>query len=286
MATLAEPVISARQLRWCVRSRAAWRPLFLALLLVLGAGSARAQTQAPEESPPVRIAAASDLRFALDDIAATFEEESGYRLRITYGSTGNFAYQIREGAPFHLFLAADERYIDGLARDSLTQDAGARYAVGRVALVVPKGTFASAAPTLAEAQSRLAASPGLRFAIANPSHAPYGERARDVLQHQGLWDSLQSQLVLGENVSQAAQFALSGNTVGGLIAWSLALAPQIAARADSALIPAGWHSPLNQRMVLLRDAPPGAFALYDYLRGAPARAVLQRYGFALPSGDT
>lgn len=292
-------------------SRAHWRrPLRLlcltaALFLLLSAGTAPVRAQIAEaadttaltrvaepargaERPertslPILVAAASDLRFAMDDIVSTFREKSGYRVRITYGSTGNFAYQIREGAPFHLFLAADERYVESLANDGLTLDAGTLYAIGRLALVVPRGTLASTTPTLGDVRSRLAASPNQRFAIANPGHAPYGERARDVLQHRGLWDALQPQLVLGENVSQAAQFALSGNTVGGLIAWSLALAPQIAAHADSALLPETWHSPLKQRMVLLRGAPAGAFALYDYLRGGAARNILKRYGFSLPA---
>lgn len=236
-----------------------------------------------EDRQPVRVAAASDLRFALDEIAIAFERESGYRLRITYGSTGNFAYQIRSGAPFHLFLAADERYIEALATEQLTQDAGTLYAIGRLALVVPRGRLPAPPPTLTDLYARLTANPGQRFAIANPAHAPYGERAKDVLEHEGLWDALQPQLVLGENVSQATQFALSGSTVGGLIAWSLALAPPIAERTNSALIPSGWHRPLKQRMVLLRGAPQGAAALYHYLQESPARTVLQRYGFSLPA---
>lgn len=242
----------------------------------------QASAQVPDQQP-VRVAAASDLRFALEDIADVFQRESGYRLRITYGSTGNFAHQIRNGAPFHLFLAADERYVAALASDRLTRDAGTLYAIGRLALVVPRGSSRAPAPTLTDVYARLTASPGQRFAIANPAHAPYGERARDVLEHQGLWEALQPQLVLGENVSQAAQFALSGSTVGGLVAWSLALAPPIAARADSSLIPGDWHRPLKQRMVLLRGANDGARAFYDYLQESPAREVLRRYGFSLPT---
>lgn len=254
----------------------------LGLCLALAPLTPQVSAQAPDQQP-VRVAAASDLRFALDDIADGFQRESGYRLRITYGSTGNFAHQIRNGAPFHLFLAADERYVDALASDRLTRDAGTLYAIGRLALVVPRGSSLTPTPTLTEVHARLAASPGQRFAIANPAHAPYGERARDVLEHQGLWEALLPQLVLGENVSQAAQFALSGSTVGGLIAWSLALAPRIAARADSTLIPADWHRPLKQRMVLLRGATDGAHAFYDYLQEGEAREILRRYGFSLPA---
>lgn len=255
--------------------------------------SALAHPDAPivdDRQQPVRVAAASDLRFALDDIAADFARESGYTLRISYGSTGNFAHQIRSGAPFHLFLAADERYIDTLVRDGLTRDAGTRYAIGRLALVIPRRVthenMAAVTPSLSDLHAQLTANPRLRFAIANPAHAPYGERAQDVLKHQGLWDELQPQLVLGENVSQAAQFALSGNTLGGIVAWSLALAPPIAARAHSMLIPDSWHSPLYQRMVLLRGATSGASALYNYLQATPAKAILLRYGFSLPIDHT
>ncbi len=285
MATFRTDTAGSALSDWCNRYlRAAGTALFGLLVLCLAPVTLYPQASAqPADQQPVRVAAASDLRFALDDIAAVFQRDSGYRLRITYGSTGNFAHQIRHGAPFHLFLAADEGYVDALASDRLTQDAGTLYAIGRLALVVPRGVSSTPAPTLTNLHERLAASPGQRFAIANPAHAPYGERARDVLEHQGLWEALQPQLVLGENVSQAAQFALSGSTVGGLVAWSLALAPRMAARADSTLIPADWHRPLKQRMVLLRGATEGAHAFYAYLQESPAREVLRRYGFSLPA---
>ncbi|MFN2287284.1 MAG: molybdate ABC transporter substrate-binding protein [Chromatocurvus sp.] len=278
-----EPIDAAGQHRPSGMCAAVARVLALTFLLALAAMPAWAQPDG--RTQVIRVAAASDLRFALDEIAATFEQQYGHRLRISYGSTGNFAHQIRSGAPFHLFLAADERYIETLAGDKLTRDAGTLYATGRMALVAPRGTFAGTTPTMAAVASRLADHPGQRFAIANPDHAPYGERGRDVLQHLGLWASLQSRLVYGENVSQAAQFALSGNTVGGLVAWSLALAPEIAERADSALLPAAWHRPLKQRMVLLQDTPDGAVTLYNHLQSPQARAVLERYGFSLPPGD-
>ena len=264
------------------------RSLLLGVVLILAlpgfsakAVASGAQTSA-DTSRPVLVAAASDLRFALDELIGEFQATTGYNVRVTYGSTGNFTHQIREGAPFQLFLAADERYVASLAENGVTRDQGTLYAVGRLALVAPRGSLATSSPTLEQMLTRLRASPGKRFAIANPSHAPYGERAREALQHRGLWGELQPQLVLGENVSQAAQFALSGNTVGGLIAWSLALAPPIAARADTTLVPVDWHRPLKQRMVLLHGAGAGAVELYDYLQQAPARAILKRFGFTLP----
>jgi molybdate transport system substrate-binding protein len=121
-----------------------------------------------------------------------------------------------------------------------------------------------------------------RFAIANPDHAPFGIAAREALTEAGLWDELQPFLVLGENVSQAAQFALSGNAEGGIIAYSLALAPEVSARGVHALIPEDRHAPLRQRMVLLKGAGAVAGAFDAYMNEPAARAILERYGFMLP----
>jgi molybdate transport system substrate-binding protein len=244
---------------------------------MIAAGPGRA------EDPPV-VAAASDLQFALEEVAAGFLAETGQAVTLSFGSTGNLSRQIREGAPFQMFLAADESFVLDLARDGLTRDEGRLYAVGRLALIVPKGSSLAADGTLGALRAALDAGAISRFAIANPEHAPYGRRAEEALRQAGLWEKLQPHLVLGENVSQAAQFALSGNAEGGIIAHSLALAPEVAEAADVALIPEEWHSPLLQRMVLLPDAGPVAEAFYDYLATAPARAVLDRYGFELPEG--
>ncbi len=122
-----------------------------------------------------------------------------------------------------------------------------------------------------------------RFAIANPEHAPYGKRAEEALRHAKLWDLLQPKLVLGENISQAAQFATSGSAQGGIIALSLAKAPQMADLGRYALIPESWHQPLRQRMVLLKGADAATEAFYNYMQQPAARAIMRRYGFALPT---
>lgn len=235
------------------------------------------------QDPPV-IAAASDLHFALEEIATAFTAETGQAVSLTFGSTGNFARQIREGAPFQMFLAADEAFVLDLARDGFTRDDGRLYAEGRIVLLVPKGSSLAADGSLAAVREALKAGQIGRFAIANPEHAPYGLRAEQALRHAGLWDAIQPHLVLGENVSQAAQFALSGNAEGGIVAYSLALAPELAEQGDYALIPQDWHTPLLQRMVLLNAAGPVAEAFYAYMSTAPARAVMTRYGFSLPEG--
>jgi molybdate transport system substrate-binding protein len=252
------------------------RSLIVALgLAALGTAPARA------EDPPV-IAAASDLQFALEEVAAQFQADTGQSVTLSFGSTGNLSRQIREGAPFQMFLAADESFVLDLARDGLTRDDGRLYALGRLALIVPKGSPLAADGTLGALKDALQAGSITRFAIANPEHAPYGKRAEEALRHAGLWESLQPHLVLGENVAQAAQFALSGNAEGGIIAHSLALAPELAEAGSFALIPEDWHSPLRQRMVLLPEAGPVAEAFYAYLSTPPARAILDRYGFELP----
>jgi molybdate transport system substrate-binding protein len=246
-----------------------------AALLLLGA-AARAQTAAPV------VAAASDLQFAVEDVAAAFKAETGMEVRLSMGSTGNFARQIREGAPFQIFMAADEKFILDLHRDGFTRNEGDLYAVGRVVLMVPHGSTLPADGKLESLKAALAAGRIARFAIANPDHAPYGMRAREALQHKGLWDALQPYLVLGENVSQAAQFALSGNAQGGIIAYSLALAPNVASRGTYELIPEDWHQQLRQRMALLKNAGPIAEKFYTYVNGPSGRVIMKRYGFVLP----
>ncbi|MCC6008182.1 MAG: molybdate ABC transporter substrate-binding protein, partial [Rhodobacteraceae bacterium] len=171
--------------------------------LILTAASAGARDDAPV------VAAASDLQFAVAEIAEAFAAETGMRVRLSMGSTGNFARQIREGAPFQIFMAADEQFIFDLARDGFTRDEGDLYAIGRIVVTVPPNSTLAPDGSLESLRQALAEGRITRFAIANPDHAPYGMRAREALQHAGLWEDIQPFLVLGENVSQAAQFALS-----------------------------------------------------------------------------
>ena len=245
-----------------------------AAALVAGRGAAQAIV-------PV-IAAASDLQFVLQEIASGFRTSTGMDVALSFGSTGNFARQIRQGAPFEMFMAADEDFILDLAKDGFAVDQGVLYGIGRIAVVVPAGSPLLADGSLADLAAGLRDGRVTHFAIANPEHAPYGARAREALQHQGLWDAIQPVLVLGENVSQAAQFALSGNAEGGIIAQSLALTPKLAAAGKSALIPAEWHSPLRQRMALIKGAGPVAAAFYAYLQGPAARSAFNAAGFTLP----
>lgn len=250
----------------------------LGLLLLLWAGSSWA---APEPAP---VAAAADLRFALEEIASRFSQDTGRQVRLSFGSSGNFRRQIAQGAPFELYMSADEGYVRDLEKAGLTRDGGALYAIGRIVCFAPKGSPLTP-DTRLQGLTGLVSNGGLkRLAIANPEHAPYGRAAREALERAGLWQAVQGRLVLGENAAQATQFAVSGSSQGGIIPYSLALAPRIAERGRFALIPEDWHRPLRQRMVLLKGAGETARVFYDYLRTDDARRVMARFGFAVPNG--
>ncbi|MEP7057975.1 MAG: molybdate ABC transporter substrate-binding protein [Caldimonas sp.] len=256
-----------------------WKAWLMAVCLA-SAGPIHAQ-EAPTIDVPT-IAAASDLKFALDEVLALYTVQTGRRARVTYGSSGNFQAQIRQGAPFDLFLSADEAFVFQLADAGLTRDRGALYATGRIVLFAPRGSPLVPDDALADLGRALQDGRVVKFAIANPEHAPYGLAAREALTAKGLWSAIYPKLVLGENVSQAAQFALSGSAQGGIFALSLALSPAFAEAGRHVVIPESLHRPLRQRMVLTRRAGMAAAALYDYLQQPVARAVLKRYGFALP----
>jgi molybdate transport system substrate-binding protein len=236
----------------------------------------------PAMAKPPTLAAAADLKFAVEEIAGHFEAETGRPIRLVFGSSGNLFAQIQQGAPFELFMSADEDFVFKLADADLTEDRGELYAIGRIVLKVPAGSPLKADGTLEDLRAALADGRLTRFAIANPEHAPYGRRAEEALRHAGLWEAIQPKLVFGENVAQAAQFATSSSAQGGIIAYSLALAPAVAALGEHALIPQEWHAPLRQRMVLLKGASDTSRNFYAYMQEPAARAIMRRYGFVLP----
>lgn len=254
------------------------RALFALAASLASAGRARAG------AAPL-VAAASDLKFALEEIAADFLAATGHEIRLAFGSSGNFARQIRQGAPFELYLSADEDYVLALARDGLARDEGELYAIGRIVVMVPAGSAIGVDPRLDGIEQALASGRLGRFAIASPEHAPYGARAKEALEHRGLWQPLQPHLVFGENIAQTVQFVISGAASAGIGALSLALVPTLAGRQHHAIIPADWHAPLRQRMVRLAGAGAVAERFYDWLRGDRARAVFRRFGFRLPGEE-
>ncbi|MES2978241.1 MAG: molybdate ABC transporter substrate-binding protein [Pseudomonadota bacterium] len=252
-----------------------------ALLVLAGAMAVLFSSVSQAQGVP-RIAAASDLQFALETVVTRYTRETGRQVRVTYGSSGTLATQIMQGAPFDVFMSADESLVFRLADQGLTQGRGVVYGLGRLVLFAPNGSGLALDAGLAGLADALKAGRIARFAIANPEHAPYGRAARETLITAGLWPDIQARLVLGENVSQAAQFAASGNAQGGLFALSLVMSPALAAAGRHVLIPESAHAPLRQRMALLRGAGPEAAAFYTYLQQADARALMSRYGFAQP----
>ncbi len=233
--------------------------------------------------PGPTIAAASDLKFALDEIAATFQKQTGKSVRITYGSSGNFHQQIAQDAPFEIFMSADEDFVFKLADKNLTVDRGVIYGLGRIVLFAPKNSVLKVDDEMADLRRASTDGRLKKFAIANPEHAPYGRAAMEALKRAGVWDTIDRRIVRGENVSQAAQFAVSGSTEGGIFAYSLVLAPTFANAGNFVLIPESMHAPLRQRMVLTKKAGAAAREFYEFMQSTASRDVFKRYGFVLPA---
>lgn len=261
--------------------------LGLALALVLSPGTRTALgAQPPATTAPVRevrIAAAADLKFALDAVfSATASSLRGIRPVVTWGSSGSFYAQIENGAPFDLFLSADSDYPRRLAEKGLADGEPFFYAVGRIALWIP----ASSTLDLGTQGLRALLDPSVRrVAIANPRHAPYGRAAEAAMRSLGVYEGAKEKLVLGENVAQAAQFVQSGAADAGVIALSLALAPPMRSAGRHVEAPPGSYPRMDQAGIVLKGArdPAAARALRDALLGAPGRLVLQEWGFFPPT---
>ncbi len=230
----------------------------------------------------IAVAAATDLKFALDEIVSAFSgARPGVTVSVAYGSSGSFFAQLERGAPFDLFLSADEEYARRLADAGYTLEATFRYAVGRIVLWTPRSSG------LAVDRVGIAAvrDPTVRhIAIANPRHAPYGRAAEAALRSLGVYEAAADKLVIGENVAQAAQFVQSGAAEVGIIALSLALAPTMREQGTYWEVPQEAHPRLAQSGVILRGTgnAGGARAFREFLLGPAGRAILARYGFALP----
>ena len=230
----------------------------------------------------VRVAAASDLQFAMPELAARYEKESGAKVETSFGSSGNFFAQIRNGAPFALFFSADRSYAEKLiAAGQADPKSLAVYALGRLVLWAPS----DAKLKLTERGLSALTDPSVqKIAIANPEHAPYGRAAVAALENAGLYEQLKLKLVFGENISQAAQFAQSGNAQIGMIALSLALSENMK-NGQRWLVPADLHAPLEQVAVLINaganKAPAGRFL--EFVKSEAGRAILARYGFTVPA---
>jgi molybdate transport system substrate-binding protein len=228
----------------------------------------------------LRIAAASDLQFALPDLAAQYEKQSGVKLAITYGSSGNFFAQIQNGAPFDLFLSADVSYPHNLVVAQLADVSSLEvYAVGQLVLWIPPDS-----PLDPSGGLKILLDPRIqKIAIANPDYAPYGRAAVALLREAGLYDQLKLKLVFGENISQAAQFVQSGSAQAGLLAHSLTFSPAMKS-GKFWTIPTDKYPPVEQAAVLLTASSnkEAAISFLAFLKTPAARETLERYGFFVP----
>jgi molybdate transport system substrate-binding protein len=250
-------------------------------LLLWAAGPDRVRAADPPR-PRLSVAAAADLKFAMDELVAAFgRSHPEIEVAVTYGSSGTFFSQISNGAPFDLYLSADVDYPKRLAEVGLAPKDGVfLYGVGRIVLWVPASSGIDV-----ERGLQVLASPDVRkIAIANPRHAPYGRAAEAALRAAGVYEAVKGKLVLGENVAQTAQFVQSGSADAGIIALALARAPALAKEGRHFEIPLETYPRIEQGGVILGRArePEAARALRDFIVGPDGRATLKRYGFFLP----
>jgi molybdate transport system substrate-binding protein len=247
------------------------------LCLVVGRPAAQAQDLA--------VAAASDLQSVFPTLAERFERDTGHAVKVTFGSSGNFFAQIQNGAPFDLFFSADIEYPRQLETGGQAE-AGTlhEYARGQLVLWTRKSTgidVRRGLPVVNDPRVR-------HIAIANPEHAPYGRAAVAALQHEQLYDGVRAKLVLGENISQAAQFAQSGNAEVGIVALSLALAPALLESGVYVLVPSSFYPPIEQAVVVLSTSHNKDLARqFIAFLGRPEIArLMQDSGFLPPSPVT
>lgn len=253
-----------------------WR---LALCLAAGFGLWAGPAEA--QRGPALIAAAANMQSALNELVPLFEREAKGQITLSLGSSANLVRQIQQGLPAELFLSADEDFALRLADAGLTPDRGVVYATGRIVLAVPKDASLVLDPQLVGLKDALNSAPDSvqKFAIANPTLAPYGKAAVQALQKQAIWPLLQPRLVFGDNIAQTTQYISSGAASAGITALALVLAPAVADRVRYVVVASALHAPIRQRMVLLKTAGPVARAFYDFLQSPAAKVVLQRYGY-------
>jgi molybdate transport system substrate-binding protein len=229
----------------------------------------------------IRIAAAADLQFAMPELAGQFEKQSGAKVIVSYGSSGNFFSQIQNGAPFDLFFSADISYPRRLEAAGLCEPGTLfPYAFGRIVIWVPPGSpdddFVSGWKALLDPSVR-------KIAVANPAHAPYGRAAVAALKSAGIYDQVESKLVYGENVSQSAQFVQSGSAQAGILALSLVLSPAMRG-GHYWVIPQNLYPPMEQGAMILKSSKnkDPARSFLKFVRSPAGRATLESFGFQTP----
>ncbi|MGO9604669.1 MAG: molybdate ABC transporter substrate-binding protein [Candidatus Binataceae bacterium] len=227
------------------------------------------------------VAAAADLTFAFKDVAAQFEKQTGNSVRVSYGSSGNFFSQIKNGAPYDVFFSADIQFPQKLEAAGLIEPGTMyEYAAGTIVIWVPNASKLDLSQGLA-----VLLDPAIhKIAIANPLHAPYGRAAVAALQHEGIYDKVKDKLVLGEDIAQTAQFVQSGNADAGILALSLALAPAMKERGRYVKIPSADYPPIIQAVAIIKATRHKELAeqFLKFIEEPATVALMERYGFVVP----
>lgn len=243
---------------------------FLALTLFASGAFAQVAT----------VAVAANMKDAFSEISTAFKSTGKPDLRIVYGSSGNFAAQILNGAPFSLFIAADEYFPLELYKKGKTIDEGAVYAIGKLALLAKT----SSGIALTDNRADIVKVVGManKIALAKPELAPYGKAAVEYLKAEGLWESAKNKLVYADNIAVATNYVVSGAADMGFTAISLAKSPEVTKETNFLAVNSRLYEPIKQRMVLMKGAPQEALDLYRFMQGSRAKAILQKYGYTTP----
>lgn len=230
----------------------------------------------------ITVAAAADLQFAMQDVAARFQKETGKEVKLIYGSSGNFFQQIPNGAPFDMFFSANLDYPKKLEAAGLTEPGSYyQYARGRIVIWVPKDSKLDLRMGL---QALL--NPSIKkIAIANPQHAPYGQAAVAAIQKEGIYNKVRDKFVLGENISQTASFVVSGSADLGIVALSLAMSPNMKDKGQFVEVPVGEYPPIEQACVILNSSKNKETAkqFLSFIKTAEVAETLRKYGFGVQS---
>ena len=229
---------------------------------------------------PTTVAVAANMKDAFAEINSAFKATGKPELRVVYGSSGNLTTQILNGAPFNLFIAADEHFPLELYKNGKTIDEGVVYAIGKLALIAKD----SSGITLADSKASIAGAmvKANKIAIAKPELAPYGKAAVEYLKAEGLWDLAKDKLVYGDNIGIATTYVLTGAADIGFTALSLAKSPEVMKETSFLLVSSKLYAPIKQRMVLIKGAPPEAVSLYQFMQSTLAKSILHKYGYSTP----
>ncbi|WP_062310013.1 molybdate ABC transporter substrate-binding protein [Polynucleobacter sinensis] len=223
------------------------------------------------------IAVAANMKDAFAEIYTEFRVTKKSDLRVIYGSSGNFAAQILNGAPFSLFISADEYFPLELYKSGKTIDEGKVYAFGKIALITKSSSGIQLSNSKVDLEGAI--KKANKIAIAKPDLAPYGKAAIEYMKAEGLWTLAKDKLVYGDNIGAATMFVASGAADLGFTAISLAKSPQIAKETSFIPLDDRLYAPIKQRMVLIKGAPQGAIALYQFMQSEKARGILIKHGY-------